>query len=497
MNMIEMCICGTIMIIWILLLRRVLGKRIPRLFFVLFWWAALIRLLLPFHISLPHSPTGKVTNLIEDTYDKADALIAQMNPTVTEYDPEEKEAAVLLQKDTSSKRWWVLFWIVGSCTTASCIVFQYIRNIRKFGKALPTDMDWEKKWIDKYSLHRHVRIKSFDRISSPLTYGVLRPVILLPSGMPQADMNFDQVLKHEFEHIKHFDTLAKILLLVAASLYWFDPFVWIMVYYFNKDIELYTDEKVIQDLAEEDRWKYAKTLAMFADKQQRSLIWGQGFGENAVLERVRVIFSFRKKKKVTFAIGTLFLIALLLPFFLKGDSRNQRMLRNVQKYNERIQEISYHDPWNDFTYAEDREYEELSHNKDGIMGTITIPSIGLEEGIYLGTDQTNMLNGVMHVSGSFLPGDSAENRGTNIIIAGHNGLVDKTMFTELHTVETGAPIVISTYGKSWVYRVTDIKTIMPEEYSADVKNTENMLTLITPVPYGVNTHRLIVIASLE
>ena len=184
---------------------------------------------------------------------------------------------------------------------------------------------------------------------------------------------------------------------------------------------------------------------------------------------------------------------LLVTFFLRGDSWNQKMLRNVQKYNESIQRVSYHDPWNDFTYSENKTYENLCRNTDGIIGSISIPAIDMEADIYQGTDQRNMRNGVMHMSGSFLPGKN----GTNVILTGHNGLDEKTMFTDLNKIETGTSIVINMYGKSWVYIVTGAETVLPEEYAPDAKDSENILTLITPVPFGINTHRLIVSARLE
>lgn len=493
MNMIEMCMCGTIMIILVLLLRRILGNRIPRLFFVLFWWAVLVRLLVPFHLSLPHTPPAHVTNLVEDTYDKADAWLGQVHYTAVPDDIKTNEPETSLQKEIPLKSIWIVFWIIGSCSAACFIIILYIKSIRLFREALPIDSNLEKKWIEKYPLHRHVHIKTFDRISSPLTYGVFRPIILLPSGMSLRDANLDQVLRHEYEHIRHFDALTKNLMLVAACLYWFDPFVWIMVHFFNKDIELFTDEQVIQGMTEKDRWKYARTLTVFADKQQKNLLWGQGFGKNSVLERIGAIFSFRKKRKISLIAGILFLMILLVTFFLRGDSWNQKMLRNVQKYNESIQRVSYHDPWIDFTYSENKTYENLCRNTDGIIGSISIPAIDMEADIYQGTDQRNMRNGVMHMSGSFLPGKN----GTNVILTGHNGLDEKMMFTDLNKIETGSSIVINMYGKSWEYIVTGAETVLPEEYAPDVKDSENILTLITPVPFGINTHRLIVSARLE
>ena len=149
MNMIEMCMCGTIMIILVLLLRRILGNRIPRLFFVLFWWAVLVRLLVPFHLSLPHTPPAHVTNLVEDTYDKADAWLGQVHYTAMPDDIKTNEPETSLQKEIPLKSIWIVFWLIGSCSVACFIITLYIKSIRLFREALPIDSNLEKKWIEK------------------------------------------------------------------------------------------------------------------------------------------------------------------------------------------------------------------------------------------------------------------------------------------------------------------------------------------------------------
>ena len=82
-----------------------------------------------------------------------------------------------------------------------------------------------------------------DRISSPLTYGILHPVILLPRqnlSLPQETL--DCILTHEYVHIRRFDCLLKLLLTAALCLHWLNPLVWVMYLLANRDIELCCDE---------------------------------------------------------------------------------------------------------------------------------------------------------------------------------------------------------------------------------------------------------------
>ena len=76
--------------------------------------------------------------------------------------------------------------------------------------ALPVKGIYFEEWKKSHSLKRKVEIRESDRIAAPLTYGLIRPVILLPAqhkNMKERSLGF--VLEHEFIHIKHLDVLLK------------------------------------------------------------------------------------------------------------------------------------------------------------------------------------------------------------------------------------------------------------------------------------------------
>ena len=81
----------------------------------------------------------------------------------------------------------------------------------------------------------------------PLTYGLLRPVILLPKTLDRSDVSrLAFVLTHEMAHIRRFDALSKLLLAAAACLHWFNPLVWVMLVLANRDLELSCDAAVVR-----------------------------------------------------------------------------------------------------------------------------------------------------------------------------------------------------------------------------------------------------------
>lgn len=74
---------------------------------------------------------------------------------------------------------------------------------------------------------RPVRIRLSSSIDSPVSFGLLRPVILLPEqARDWTESITTDVLLHELSHIKRLDWLTTLLAYVVASLYWMNPLVW-------------------------------------------------------------------------------------------------------------------------------------------------------------------------------------------------------------------------------------------------------------------------------
>ena len=99
------------------------------------------------------------------------------------------------------------------------------------------------------------------RISSPLTFGVLRPVILVPKKTDWTDETaLRYVLEHEFVHIQRFDVLSKLLLIAAVCVHRFNPLGWVMYVLANRDLELSCDETVLRRFGGDVRAAYARVL---------------------------------------------------------------------------------------------------------------------------------------------------------------------------------------------------------------------------------------------
>jgi len=91
-----------------------------------------------------------------------------------------------------------------------------------------------------------LRISSAEESCGPVTWGFLRPVILLPkSSVFWPRERLELVLRHEMAHVRRHDSLAQTLTLVACALYWPNPLVWLGARAMRRDAEMAADDAVL------------------------------------------------------------------------------------------------------------------------------------------------------------------------------------------------------------------------------------------------------------
>lgn len=149
-----------------------------------------------------------------------------------------------------------------------------------------------------------------------------------------------------------------------------------------------------------------------------------------------------------------------------------------------------------FAIAESREGEDsfymscLNLAGDGMMGQIEIPKIDVKIPIYHTTEVEVLEKAAGHLEGSSLPVGGAD---THTVISAHRGLPSATLFTDLDKLELGDHFLIYVLDEILCYEVDQILTVEPDETEAlSVVDGQDMATLLTCTPYGVNTHRLLV-----
>lgn len=138
----------------------------------------------------------------------------------------------------------------------------------------------------------------------------------------------------------------------------------------------------------------------------------------------------------------------------------------------------------------DKRYLSMLDAGEGVMGSVTIPKIGVDLPIYHGTSESTLELGAGHLYGSSLP---VGGKGTHAVITGHRGLVKALMFTRLDELKKGDSFYIKVMGETLGYKVDRVSVIEPSDVSKlRIVEDEDRVTLMTCTPYGVNTHRLLV-----
>ena len=230
-----------------------------------------------------------------------------------------------------------------------------------------------------------------------------------------------------------------------------------------------------------------------------------------------------KKRTTTVIIVILFLagLSLLLYPFVSNRWNTYRQERLMSSYEDTVTqreeagEIDYESEWekarayneallpsilpDSFAVAEaeseagqvDETYmSALNLAGDGIMGSVEIPKINITLPIYHTTDKEVLEKAAGHLEGSSLPigGES-----THSVISAHRGLPSAALFTDLDRLEEGDHFLLHVLDDTLCYEVDQILTVEPDETeSLAVEEGEDLVTLLTCTPYGVNSHRLLV-----
>ena len=218
------------------------------------------------------------------------------------------------------------------------------------------------------------------------------------------------------------------------------------------------------------------------------------------------------KKKSTILLLLVFLIGLsLLLYPTVSDLWNSyHQSRAIASYTEAVAElddISYERFWEEAqaynallpgnshryqpTREETEQYEKLLNiTGNGIMGYIEIPAIGVSLPIYHGVEDTVLQIAVGHIEGTSLPVGGPS---THCVISGHRGLPSARLFTDLDELTEGDIFMLRVLDEVLTYEVDQIRIVEPQEVELlEIEDGQDLCTLVTCTPYGVNSHRLLV-----
>lgn len=310
MNLLQMSISGGVLILMILVLRALFLHRVVKSTFIVLWAMVMLQLLLPFSFPYEKSLYPLINLGMEEMqwgYPDLGEILDQGKASIEEKQGDQKE--ILPVRNLLSLKSVVrLVWFCGVFLFSVYFCFSYLLWIRKFRVSIRIENEVTEEWLNKHKMNGRIEIRQSGFITSPLTYGLFKPIIMLPKTMDWTkETELEYIFMHEYIHIRRRDFLWKLIVAVCLCLHWFNPLVWLMYSFFQRDMELSCDEEVLKRLGEEGRTGYALTLLSLEEKRAEMMLFGNNFSKHALEERV---IAMMKKKRNGFLsrIGAVSLI---------------------------------------------------------------------------------------------------------------------------------------------------------------------------------------------
>ena len=190
--------------------------------------------------------------------------------------------------------------------------------------SIPDNTPYIQEWLTTHQIVRPIEVRNSDFISSPLTYGILHPVILLPKKLDRNDQAaLKYVLTHEYVHIRRFDAITKILFAAVLCIHWFNPLVWVMYVLANRDMELSCDAWVIRMMGAKNRSSYALMLIKMEERRSGMSALYSHFGKNAISERIEAIMKFKKTSTIACALALVLVVGATTAFAASANTATQ------------------------------------------------------------------------------------------------------------------------------------------------------------------------------
>ena len=285
--LLNMSISASLVGIVIILLGMI--KKLPRRLVHILWAIPFLRMWIPMGMSSKYSLMTLISRFTTKTvvvYDGA------LDFTVTNYIMAADKYSPITYKDNLLDdlfRTASMIWIVVALALLILSLVLYVSTKSEL----------------KEASHLRDNIYVSDRITSPATYGIIRPRIIIPKGYELDDLQF--ILAHESAHIYRKDNLWRILALISSSVQWFNPFAWLFLKKFLEVTELACDERVLADCGEGEKKAYATALVNCSESR---IVFASAFGRAKIRLRVDRILSYKKLSVISIISFTVLAIAI-------------------------------------------------------------------------------------------------------------------------------------------------------------------------------------------
>ncbi|WDV45830.1 M56 family metallopeptidase [Clostridiaceae bacterium M8S5] len=354
-NILSVSFTSSIVALAILMLRQIAKKKLNIRYIYLLIVLAILRFCL---IIVPESPISILS--IIPNYDKIEKAIpdgmviahnyekTHTNQNSTENNIQKnynKNATISLDRDIHKdkpktsleiREILAMIWIGGVILMVlATIILQLRVRLQLYNSKMLSDarlMDIVEECKDSLGIKRHVRVFIGDKFNSPCITGIFKPCIYYPCSLIDIDVDsLKNIILHELSHFKRRDLITNNIVLLAVSLHWFNPIMWILMMVYRMDVELACDSYVLNRLGEKNAVSYGSTILQVAklnlDNTRRiGVVCYFSSSAKQLERRIRLIKKYKSKSiKVTAVVllGSIIIGSAILtnPVSVEGASK--------------------------------------------------------------------------------------------------------------------------------------------------------------------------------
>lgn len=299
MNIAAICI-----ILSIVALRKIFLYKIPSFVFAISWGLAIFRLVIPIDIATDYNFYNGFFYFIQNI------LHISLSSSIFS-----KVTAIVVQLIQNKIFLFILLalWLTGVFYVGKKFVITFLGTLKLRRSSIPMEnKDDIYEILESYGLSKKYLLCENKNITSPVACGILEPMIIFPKDFCYTHSEIsDQALLHEYMHLKYHHQVIQYILVFLVMINWFNPFIWLMYHYINRDMEVACDRGALKLLGKEYRETYALQLVHLVDKDYhehpKQVVFYNSFSKYVMKERIVAIMRF-KKFPVTAAI-----VATLIP----------------------------------------------------------------------------------------------------------------------------------------------------------------------------------------
>ena len=316
MSLLQMSFTGGILILAVIVIRALAINMLPKKAFNALWWISVVRLMIPFSIPSAFS----VYSLMGSHAPGNGLQTIRVLPIGASGQAIPLTSSVLNAANAVST--WTVVWAAGVLVCAVFFSLAYWKCRKEFQTSIPVGNDFTENWLSVHQQGRRISIRQSGRFSAPLTYGVLHPVILMPTSTKWENTDsLAYVLAHEYVHIRRFDSIRKLVLIVVLCVHWFNPLVWVMYILANRDIELSCDEAVVRFFGENTKAAYARALISMEETRSGLTPLCSSFSKNAIEERITAIMKIKKTTVFSLVLAGFIVVGTATAFATSANAQ--------------------------------------------------------------------------------------------------------------------------------------------------------------------------------